>query len=1009
MPRVARIAGSFAIVTVVYWLYAWLAVPWIEPPADPQRDTKGIFVDGGDDLLKGQLKQLQGLFPPEAWEGLKKSILVNLGNDRAKLLFQRYDNSPQDGRLVITPCTIVIAPSEDGNEEERRRQPIILEAPEGAILRFDPPLDLGGAKMGRLVEGHLNGPVTIRSQGKRPGSEDDLSIVTRDVQLTQRTVATPNEVSFRWGPHRGRGRGMTIKLLVDDAGPDKGAVGPNITGLERLEMRHVDQLYLDLGPAMARPGQAAVSTPVEIHCAGPFAFDAIKRVATFSDRVEVLKSNSGGPADQILCDTLTIYFSPRSKGNASVTSAPGKPPGLLDLVAERVEATGDPVVVSAPSQSIRGRGQRLQYQLGDQSLRLADAHEVVLEQGANEIHARSLFYQPDPARRLGRVRASGPGWIRGQAPPSPGSPPGQPATAVPQQLEATWNGELTIEPQGSEQVIALHGGAQVTDRGFGWITAQEIFLWLAEDPRQERSGQPRLRPSRLQANQDVVINSAPLVGRVDELQVWFDQASKGQPPSGARMGLTPQSPTRPRSAEPQASPPAAASPPRQFSVVGRLLQVNLVLKDRQTSVSQLRIVDHVDVAETRTERPGERPLKIQGDRLEVNDADNLQSAIAITGRPARFEGPGGLGITAGQVNHGGQINLNRSANQLWIDGPGSMDLPLPPDRPEKPPAAPGTLTVDWQRGMDFDGRKASFQGSVVARAIKPQSDTELRTEIMYVHLQDPIRFGEPRLPQQPQVEQVVCPRRVTVQHRVFDLRHQLASNNHLEVSDAQINPLNGAMTAGPGCLNSVRRDTPDQPGNPSSDPIAAAIGGTPSAASPGRASNRLYGLRIQFQESLKGNLLSRELSFQDQVRVTYAPVASWDAVLDSEDPEVLGPDAILVHCDSLSVAQLLVPQLLDPFGSHWSVALAASGSVTVEGDAVDKGSRTHFTAQGSHLTYEEAKDLLILRGEGRAYARLSTQSQPGADRNVTDVQEIQYNRKTRHLNLVNVRSLLFNK
>ena len=38
MPRVTRIAGSFAIVVIVYWAYALLVVRWIEPPVDLRSD-----------------------------------------------------------------------------------------------------------------------------------------------------------------------------------------------------------------------------------------------------------------------------------------------------------------------------------------------------------------------------------------------------------------------------------------------------------------------------------------------------------------------------------------------------------------------------------------------------------------------------------------------------------------------------------------------------------------------------------------------------------------------------------------------------------------------------------------------------------------------------------------------------------------------------------------------------------------------------------------------------------
>jgi hypothetical protein len=123
-------------------------------------------------------------------------------------------------------------------------------------------------------------------------------------------------------------------------------------------------------------------------------------------------------------------------------------------------------------------------------------------------------------------------------------------------------------------------------------------------------------------------------------------------------------------------------------------------------------------------------------------------------------------------------------------------------------------------------------------------------------------------------------------------------------------------------------------------------------------------------------------------------------MLESENPDVLGPNGIVAHCDVLSVTQMLLP-----LGNGRSVALEASGNTTVEGDGLYQGKRTHFTAQGRHLTYDEAKDKLVLRGEGRTPARLFMQSQPGADRSENAVQEIDYWRKTKQLKIVGVISL----
>ena len=97
MPRVTRIAGSFAIVVIVYWAYALLAVRWIEPPVDLRGD--GEITDKererGTKFVDVRLKQLEGLFPPDAWELKNPKILES---DRAKLLFQELQELPRRPR-----------------------------------------------------------------------------------------------------------------------------------------------------------------------------------------------------------------------------------------------------------------------------------------------------------------------------------------------------------------------------------------------------------------------------------------------------------------------------------------------------------------------------------------------------------------------------------------------------------------------------------------------------------------------------------------------------------------------------------------------------------------------------------------------------------------------------------------------------------------------------------------------------------------------------------------------
>ena len=257
MSRASRIAGSLAIVVIAYWAYALLAVPWIEPPtalAPVNGNSGGNQPPSGHDAVDVQVDSIKHFFKHGAWELRDPTILEC---DGAKLIIQTYDNSRGDGTVEIHPCTIVFpyqGPAE--NEAQRHRQTIILEAPDGAVLQFDQPLDIGRAKVGRLVGGRLKGKVTIRSDWKEPGPEDDLLITTSDVRLTEQTISTPNPVDFRWGPHFGRGRDMVIKLLAGTGKPGDLAGGPNIAGIESFELRHVERLHLNLAQASERGGKS---------------------------------------------------------------------------------------------------------------------------------------------------------------------------------------------------------------------------------------------------------------------------------------------------------------------------------------------------------------------------------------------------------------------------------------------------------------------------------------------------------------------------------------------------------------------------------------------------------------------------------------------------------------------------------------------------------------------------------------------------------------------------------
>ena len=975
MPRITRIAGSFVAVMAAYWAYALLAVPWIEPPADPRMQLAAAErdPDAGRDLIGHRMKRLAPLFPKDAWELQNPKILES---EQVKLLMEDYHNIG-DGRVEIRPCTLIFTPEKtDLSTSDRLRQAVIMEVPDGAMLEFDQPLDLRRMKVGKLVGGQLNGRITVRSDGERPGPEDDLMIVTRDVELTERHVWTPQAVDFRLGPNFGHGRQMHIKLLQGRTA-ESGQDGLRIGGVELFELRHLKRLHLELAASRAvfgkqttqkSPSRASAAPsgdlPVEITCQGAFRYHVIDKVATFEDRVDVLQLHPEGASDRLSCELLSLFFTERPLPTADAASTD------WNLRPERLEARGNPIVLSAPSRDLDARGERLDYDFASGRIALRAADQVMLAQAESEIHARTLQYQPSPTGGLGQIIAEGAGWLRGQTSERPN-----------EQLRACWSRRLQVRPERRNQVISLLGNAGLQYAGVGRLDAEQIHFWLVEGDGKAHRRQPNLQPDRMLAQNGVRLDSPQLSGQVEELRIWFESIGghNGIPsgvnaPDGRRMShavsrLPPTGPTPP------------SEPPRQhFEISGRLLLGKVLLSGTsQANLAELTIEDGVRFVETQTSQPGQRPLLITGDRLHVTDATEPHASVVVTGKPALLEARG-LSLT------GTNLNLNRGTNRMWIDGAGQLGLPLDRDLDGRQLPTPTKLNVDWQDRMVFDGRRLRFETSVVAAT----DNQRLQTETLDVHLKHPMRFAEAEFRREPQVESIVCQGGVVMENRTRD-GSELLSHERMVVDDLSINLLSGALTAaGPGRLESIRRGS----GNPLDLRAQSARRTAPTEPQPPSeaASSGLQALDVRFQGAISGNVHYRELTFHDQVRTAYAPAESWQTRLDPADPDALGPDGVVLHCDRLRVTQMTTP-----LEGRTSMELEAAGNTVVEGNT--------FTARASRISYAEAKDLLVLEGSGRTDAELFRQERVGGATSKAAARKILYWPKTNRLNVEGARSL----
>jgi hypothetical protein len=811
-----------------------------------------------------------------------------------------------------------------------------------------------------------------------------------------------------------------------------------LPGLEHVETGNDNKVALR--PQQASPQNltaAAVAgqflpndPPIEITCDGPFFFDAVNHVARFEEHVDVLRHNLDGQSDQLTCELLEIRFKEdASEGKSGESNQESSTPpgtesrhqpeshGLSTIKPHQIVATGHPVTIRSPNADAFAQGDILIYHIPTRRLRIQGKQPVFLRYGTNEIRAPAVQYEPVENMRLGRVWAAGPGSFRGTL-----------RRERTETLQANWEQALHLRPHDRQHVLSLRGQAFVEFTEAGSIGAEELHLWIKpeEGPTVRNADAPsntadlahagnrntqrhepavggeRLLPQRMKAVGNVTIDSTQLTGRTQQLEVWIRyQTADDRPaavavrpgtgrqhkrlsPDGSRRAAAPLLPGVPAAATAQTKDAAI----QKFDITGELLRVSIFRAGETTSVEHVSVKGGVRFVETQTAEPGEIPFELTGDQVDVFHANGPDTTVAILGKPAHVRG-------RGLVATGNDIQLDRGKNHMEIRGPGQMQLPVDRDLDGEPLAQPKPLHVAWKDHLRFDGRTAH----VVGRAAANTDTQRALAETMEVSLTRQLDFARPEKRDGVNVRGILMRGGVWLENRTV-VEGKLESVDHLDVKNLSVDQVTGIISAeGPGRFTTVRRGdaakmgalsaTPARPAGPVVRTTATPVPPTatrerPAAAPVGDPAEEdgLTYLRIDFLRGITGNLHQQELRFEQQVRVVYGPVEDWDQAVDADSPDGLGPEDALVHCDTLHLAQIGPRR-----GEHPPFEVTATGNTVVEGGQ-------KYTARAHRITYVQAKDLLVLEGDGRSDAQLWRQTTVGGDWARTAGRKILYWRGT---------------
>lgn len=1012
LRRLTHAAIAFAVTVLAYQAYVLAVVPFVEPnvAVRPRRGEGEPDVRQPRETPNRYHDLLAAYFPPGHWCLQQPPIAFE--NGQALVVVDGVEKYTQsdDGKLRVPKCVIVFFPRPRDRTAAPPRDAIILDPSGGATLQMEERLDPAVSSFGRMQFGQLLGDLTVRSDMREPGPQDDLLITTRDLYMNEDLIQTTEPVELRLGQHLGRGRGLEIRFLPSESASPS-ADTPIYGQLDSLEVTHEvsavivpDKLKLAMAPpddngsakdaassSSSHAKDKLVDAPIRIQSAGPFRINFGSMVASFIDRVQVRQLHPDGKLDELQANELNLFFTKSKRWNAdamgddNVTPTPEAPQEASEsfvLEPETLEAIGSegsPVRLNAPSQEAVAVGEHLYIELTDRRVTLQRGEEVTLSYRGAEIHAPMVQYELPPKNspeRIGVLRARG-GFGKLTAVPDPKRPD--------QVLEVTWKDSMQLVRSGGQPVLKLDGRPRVTMTTVGTLYADRLELFLRDDPNADPGPDgsdthalpSSIRPERLAASDHVVIQSPELNGKVNRLNIKFDYPQPGATPTA---GGAPPVPTGEAAS-------AAGRPPinfgqhqpgaRTYDIAGVELKLNVAVRDRHPEVTRIRVDGAAVFQESATQVAGEPPLRISAERLEVTDADTPNAKIDIRGAG----GQNGLPFQVAEVSARGtiirapQLTINRGTGQASVNSPGEVQMTMNRDVTGQPLAQPQPVTITWQESMKLEGDLITFLGDV--RVQNPEG--WLRTRRLSVKLTAPVRFDGVGGQQPPQLAAVRCDEGAVAEFDQHDEAGALVAHQRVELQWLQANQLTGEITgSGPGHIDSLHFSRGAS--RLFADPAAA--GDAPVEPAPGAADDgppQLRHLSLDFLRDVTGNLNAMWISVSGDVKTVYGPVDSWDQRLTMTVGGRPEKDTFWINCQRLQVARSpLSGVVVAADGTRKpinQVELLAEGKVVIEGEAPERGA---FTMRGHRASYDQPKTQFILEGDGRELAVITHQQSPGA-------------------------------
>jgi lipopolysaccharide export system protein LptA len=999
LPLILRYLATMIMVIIVFALYAWFAVPFLEGPSQIGRRESTVATIISNPA-PGQNYELSDLFAPGSWELERtKTLATRFG----KILFKDYQPKP-DGTIHIQPITMILHERRDDGDQAL---PLVLQSSKGAVLKFDKPIVLG-EPVGDLDSGRFLGSVRLWRKS-RVNESLEVLVETQNLQFSDQRIYTLEDVAFHFGPHSGSGRHLNIELVGDDLQAQKRQGNSRLKGVKFLEVAKLDQLVLQPAANNKRfetQFQPQEEPPVLVHCNGPFKIDFRSNIASFIDKVlitqNILRDNLQ-LTDQLSCERMSIEFS-SSSPTVQRTTVAHKEKDKWQI--DRLIAVGEPAILDFQSRDAKAIAQVLEYDLTNARViaRNSDGHKsIYLRHGKKELESKDIDYHFSEDGSLGTLQSHGPGTLVVRA-EKDGS-----VTRI------SWTDRIDVRPFEGRKVASIYGGAAVNQTGTSdptqfssptglptnkpkinsWrLDCDELHLWLWEVKQStstvvgNQKTETAIFPDKFHAKGNVVIASDRLNAETGELKAFWPEPSTTTTMQNMQSrnevshtrsvfgqhvstGLPVRKAVYTANRIPlelSTNKQGVSSPVSKYHVHGDSIQIQMQPYQTQIEVQELTVEGRASLQEYSTEK-SDQDLRVEGDQLRWIPKQADLARIIVSGTQAKMA----MIRAQGAELFGAIIQLDQEFNKAWITGQGQLHLNRDKGQSDHANSnlslkqSPQNLSVHWLGGMVFDGDQIYFEQEIKLDGTrisgqKEQSRFIANCHSMTVKLNDSVRFANVDTTADQKsidiasitlhgtiVNKSAFPDKRTSQSKAQKLvyvRNETRTidktNKRMQLTVPSVSireDLNVVNSEGPGTMMITQSD----------------------------AMGKMTFMRAEFDREIKGRLDDQYIDVLGNVRIIQADIQHWDEVLSIDHPITSSNHLTRLLADRVQVAKW------DKNSQRGeSAEFNAVGNAHVTG--------INYDAEAHRISYDQANEKIVIDGGARSDAKIrytqSGQSKP---------------------------------